>query len=594
MTETELLSFLVSNFPQENEKCEWKEFKSLKNSIAGRIGEDVISYISAIANMKGGHLILGVKDELQEIVGIQDFADYTKNNVKFRIIGNCSVGCNGGTWGVGRTLMKFPGLATNSTYKGLSASQITNLSLHMYESSGNNTSAYIDVYQYTGVAWNETTAKCNNITWNPSGSEFTWNYFNCTGWQTFNLTSMVATWKGSSTALDKGIMLKNYTSETNTAYSKHFRSAEYGTTSTTYKPYLSYTYNTNVPVSQVCLLPSYVTLDPGETFYMSACVVPSNATNKNVTWTSSNNSVVTVGSSGMLCAKSAGTATITVKSAADSSKYATATISVNKIYNLSWTDSIFVTQLTNPTCGFNQPGSNYAFDFEKAYNLLQLFKTTYAGGSYVKAQTLESLGYCAPGAGIPSEGLLNQIYSYSLIGKSYYDAMMQLNIQWQQHLMIGLSFFYYDLIFNQINRVNINDYNFSPSSPADLLEKDGISVITKHGSLTAWKGYRTGSLSELPAKAQTMYAQYSNHGWQGNVSGQTPGTAAGRTFDNIPKLGEAKLPISENGVNITYKEYDVNNYVPALGQRDGVRFVRGSNGSVYFTQDHYKTYIKIQ
>jgi len=90
MTEAELLSFLMSNFPQENEKCEWKEFKSLKNSIAGRIGEDVISYISAIANMKGGHLILGVKDELQEIVGIQDFADYTKNNVKFRIIGNCS------------------------------------------------------------------------------------------------------------------------------------------------------------------------------------------------------------------------------------------------------------------------------------------------------------------------------------------------------------------------------------------------------------------------------------------------------------------------------------------------------------------------
>ncbi len=46
---------------QENARCEWKEFKNLKNSFCGDEKDDVISYVSAIANMEGGHLVIGVK-----------------------------------------------------------------------------------------------------------------------------------------------------------------------------------------------------------------------------------------------------------------------------------------------------------------------------------------------------------------------------------------------------------------------------------------------------------------------------------------------------------------------------------------------------
>lgn len=90
MTEKELHNYLITNFPIENEKCEWKEFKSLKNSVAGNEGNDIISYISAIANMQGGHLIVGVKDETLEIIGIQDFAGYSIDNIRYRINGNCT------------------------------------------------------------------------------------------------------------------------------------------------------------------------------------------------------------------------------------------------------------------------------------------------------------------------------------------------------------------------------------------------------------------------------------------------------------------------------------------------------------------------
>lgn len=69
MTELELQQYLLGEYPQENARCEWKEFKNLKNSFCGNEKDDVISYVSAIANMDGGHLVIGVQDKTLEIVG---------------------------------------------------------------------------------------------------------------------------------------------------------------------------------------------------------------------------------------------------------------------------------------------------------------------------------------------------------------------------------------------------------------------------------------------------------------------------------------------------------------------------------------------
>ena len=51
MTEKELQEYLRLEYPQENEKCEWKEFHNLKNMFSGNEGQDVVSYVSAISNM---------------------------------------------------------------------------------------------------------------------------------------------------------------------------------------------------------------------------------------------------------------------------------------------------------------------------------------------------------------------------------------------------------------------------------------------------------------------------------------------------------------------------------------------------------------
>lgn len=88
--EKALRDHLRTLYPKENEVCEWKQFSNLKHSWNGGKGEDVESYVSAIANMRGGHLVLGVEDKTLNIVGIKNFHDYTTENACHRLAGRCS------------------------------------------------------------------------------------------------------------------------------------------------------------------------------------------------------------------------------------------------------------------------------------------------------------------------------------------------------------------------------------------------------------------------------------------------------------------------------------------------------------------------
>ena len=70
-----------------------------------------------------------------------------------------------------------------------------------------------------------------------------------------------------------------------------------------------------VPVTGVTLNQTTVNLMAGDILQLTATVLPANATNKGVTWFSSNPSCATVDSSGLITAVSAGSATITVRTA---------------------------------------------------------------------------------------------------------------------------------------------------------------------------------------------------------------------------------------------------------------------------------------
>ena len=85
------------------------------------------------------------------------------------------------------------------------------------------------------------------------------------------------------------------------------------------------------PVTGVTLDKTSATLTEGDEFVLTATVNPSNATNKTVTWSSSDKTVATV-SDGKVTALKAGKATITVKTE-DGGKTATCEVTVNaKVY----------------------------------------------------------------------------------------------------------------------------------------------------------------------------------------------------------------------------------------------------------------------
>jgi uncharacterized protein YjdB len=90
----------------------------------------------------------------------------------------------------------------------------------------------------------------------------------------------------------------------------------------------------NIAVTGVSLNRNSLTLNQGASETLTATVSPSNALNRNVSWSSSNPGVATVDNNGRVTAVSAGSATITVTTA-DGGRTATCAVTVEGIFNIT-------------------------------------------------------------------------------------------------------------------------------------------------------------------------------------------------------------------------------------------------------------------
>lgn len=93
---------------------------------------------------------------------------------------------------------------------------------------------------------------------------------------------------------------------------------------------------------------------------------------------------------------------------------------------------------------------------------------------------------------------------------------------------------------------------------------------------------------EVPAKVASVLRYVDEH------HAAPPGYEGGRTFLNLGRDGEQALPRKDaHGKAITYHEWDVNPRVPGKN-RGPERLVTGSDGSAYYTANHYRTFTKIR
>ncbi len=85
-------------------------------------------------------------------------------------------------------------------------------------------------------------------------------------------------------------------------------------------------------VSGITLTPSTLNMSPGETSQLTATTIPSDAINTEVTWTSSNENVVTVDTNGLVTAVAGGSCTITATAQDGSGVTATCTVTVSETH----------------------------------------------------------------------------------------------------------------------------------------------------------------------------------------------------------------------------------------------------------------------
>ena len=81
-----------------------------------------------------------------------------------------------------------------------------------------------------------------------------------------------------------------------------------------------------VPVTSIKVSPTSTSIKVGSTVTISASITPENATEKQISWASSDNDIATVSSGGVVMGKKVGTVTITAKTA--SGRIATATVKI--------------------------------------------------------------------------------------------------------------------------------------------------------------------------------------------------------------------------------------------------------------------------
>ena len=206
-------------------------------------------------------------------------------------------------YNIGRMLVRTPGLYNDSEFSGIQASQIDSAKFYIKESTG-SASQEVKLYAYTGVSWSENTATWNNTSPNGSYTLIDTKYPSYGDYAEYNVTNLVKGWKNGTYTASLGFMLKS-SDESNVNNAKAFDASESAYSSV--QPYIVVTYRPLIFLQYYSL-----NLNEGESCSNLAITNPTTT----VQWSSSNPSVATVSSSGVITGVRASATPVTITATA--------------------------------------------------------------------------------------------------------------------------------------------------------------------------------------------------------------------------------------------------------------------------------------
>ena len=142
------------------------------------------------------------------------------------------------------------------------------------------------------------------------------------------------------------------------------------------------------------------------------------------------------------------------------------------------------------------------------------------------------------------------------------------------------------------NRSNKNSKNSGKNNTNGNNRNTGQSGNNVPGPDYIPKGDPESNYDNLPENVKESYEEHSKNSWSNKYPDEN--NNGDITYRNDGRRGGEVLPKTDaNGNPIEYTEHDVNPR-PSSGNRDSLRFVRGSDGKTYMTDDHYRTFKEIK